>query len=145
MVHSFIGIPTKAFTRIAIREDGTDRPSPGKLERIDSIMASFGGGHAWRFALAADEQHTDSYEYGYLIYGGRSIDRHKLESLEEELQEAGVDSPWVRAESLWVDGEQLDRMEFVGRDPEEALAALSGLRDAVEDRMDDDDDPPTLG
>lgn len=124
MVTSFEDIPRRAFTSVVIQEAGGDRPSAEKLERIDEAVAGFRG-FAWRFGLGSNRPTMNAYEYGYLLPKGGYIDQHNLADLREAVEEAGVDDPWVRTKSIWVDGEEIDSMELIGTPPEEALSGLA--------------------
>lgn len=135
MVTAFDEPPKKTYSTLLIQETGSDRPSPETLERVDEIAADIGG-FAFRFGIGSGEPALNTYEYGYILPVATRVDIHTLTEVREDLRNAGLDSPWVRVGSVWVDKEQLDGMELVGTPPEEALSGLAEFAEDFNDEYD---------
>lgn len=135
MVTAFDEPPKKTYSTLLIQETGSDRPTPETLERVDEIAADIGG-FAFRFGVGSGEPSLNTYEYGYILPVATRVDIHTLTEVREDLRNAGLDSPWVRVGSVWVDKEQLDGMELVGTPPEEALSGLAEFAEDFNDEYD---------
>lgn len=135
MVSVFDSPPDDAFTSLLIQETGSDRPSPETLDQVDDAVADIAG-FAWRFGVGSGEPTLNTYEYGYILPLDTRVDVHTLTEVRQDLLDAGLDKPWVRAGSVWVEEEDLESMDLVGTPPSEAL---SGLREFSEDFRDERD------
>ena len=134
MVTTLQDFPADAYTMVIVSEDREDPPSPAHLDGIDEAVAKLSG-YAFRFAVSDATALRPRYEYGYVLPRGSVNWDNDFQRLKETLADAGVDNPLLRIMSVWFDGEELDKMELVGHDPQERFAALKRIAEDLDRYM----------
>lgn len=129
MVTSLSDTLDSGFTAVTIIEDGRERPNPEELEQLDdAIVSRFGW--AFRFGMGASQSLND-FRYGYLI-GGHTINPNTLQDFEDKLHsETDLNNPTVLMKSVQVPEGEIEKMEKLGRLPNEVLSALDDLKDEL--------------
>ena len=133
------GDDKERFMRLKI-QDGGDRPSPAQLEAVDNAIVKSFGGNAAREGLATGT-HLNAYYYSYILFLSE-VSHHRLTLCKKRLDALEhTNKPELSMSSARdVQPEDIERMEYIGRRPEEALSALSGLKEQVEENLEDDEE-----